>query len=308
MADRAVAQWEAARRIRPQVPTLHRNLGMTVLYALNRPEQAAAILSEGLSADPLNPDVYLALDQALSLLQRPADERLRALDRYPDAANLPPTLVFKRALGLVEADRADEAGKLLAGRFFPREEFGTNVRQVYVEVAEQHALALARQRRCGEAVDLVRRLGQPVAGLPFTENGMSAFVESARARYLAGEVLASCGDSASARAQWERAAASQDQYPYPNLAFGWQAKQKLGAVMDATTRARLETTLEAWERRLVIGTNFAGPNAYGRGLLLKALGREAEAQERFREALLLPDQLMSHYLSREALGRDSTSR
>jgi tetratricopeptide (TPR) repeat protein len=308
MADRAVEQWEAARRIHPQTPTLHRNVGMTVLYALNQPEQAAAILSEGLSADPLNPDLYLALDQALSLLQRPAEERLRALDRYPDAANLPPTLVFKRALGLVEAGRADQAGKLLAGRFFPREEFGTNVRQVYVEVTEQNALALARQRRCGEAIDLVRRRGQPVAGLPFTENGMSAFVESARARYLAGEVFASCGDGVSARTEWERAAASQDQYPYPNLAFGWQAKRKLGAVMDPTTRARFETTLEAWERRLVIGTNFAGPNAYGRGLLLKALGREAEAKDRFREALLLPEQLMSHYLSRAALAEHSASR
>jgi tetratricopeptide (TPR) repeat protein len=78
--------------------------------------------------------------------------------------------------------------------------------------------------------------------------------------------------------------------------------------MDRTTRARFETALEAWERRLVIGTNFAGPNAYGRGLLLKALGREAEAKERFREALLLPDQLMSHYLSRAALAEHSASR
>ena len=50
--------------------------------ALGKPEQAVDVLSEGLGADPLNADVYLALDQALSLLQRPAAERLRALDRY----------------------------------------------------------------------------------------------------------------------------------------------------------------------------------------------------------------------------------
>jgi hypothetical protein len=78
--------------------------------------------------------------------------------------------------------------------------------------------------------------------------------------------------------------------------------------MDAATRARLETALASWERRLVVGTNFPGPNACGRGLMLRALGRDEEARQRFKEALLLPDQLMSHYLSREALSDLSPSR
>jgi tetratricopeptide (TPR) repeat protein len=309
MADRAAAEWDVARRLSPQIPTLHRNMGMTVLYALGQPGQAAEVLSEGLQSDPLNPDVYLALDQALSLMQRPPEERLRALDRYPDSANLPSPLVFKRALGLVEAGRADEGAKMLAGRFFPREEFGTNVRQVYVEVVGQQALSRARSGRCGEAMALVQRLGQPVAGLPFTENGLAPFVESARAQLLASDVATACGDLAAARAGLERAAAAQDVYPYPHLAFGWQARRKLGATaMDAATRRRFEEALATWERRLVIGTNFPGPNACGRGLILRALGREREAKERFREALLLPDQLMSHYLSREALAAVSVPR
>lgn len=309
MADRAAAEWDVARRLGPQIPTLHRNMGMTVLYALGQPQQAADVLSEGLRSDPLNPDVYLALDQALSLMQRPAEERLRALDRYPDPANLPSPLVFKRTLGLVEAGRTEEGAKMLAGRFFPREEFGTNVRQVYVEVAEQQALSLARRHRCGEAVAIVQRLDQPVAGLPFTENGLAPFVESARAQLLASEVFAACGNPVAARARLDRAAAAQDVYPYPHLAFGWQARRKQGAAgMDPATRSRFETALAAWERRLVIGTNFPGPNAYGRGLILRALGRDAEAKERFREALLLPDQLMSHYLSREALAAVSVTR
>ncbi|HEY3380908.1 MAG TPA: DUF5107 domain-containing protein [Vicinamibacterales bacterium] len=309
MADRAAAEWDVARRLDPKIPTLHRNMGMTVLYALGQPRQAAEVLSEGLRSDPLNPDIYLALDQALSLLQRPAEERLRALDRYPDPANLPSPLVFKRALGLVEAGRADESAKMLAGRFFPREEFGTNVRQVHVEVAEQRALALARQHRCEEAVAIVQRLEQPVAGLRFTESGLAPFVESARALVLASDVFSACGDRVAAGDRLNRAAAAQDVYPYPHLAFGWQAKRKQGVTtMDPATRRGFETALAAWERRLVIGTNFPGPNACGRGLILRALGRENEAMERFREALLLPDQLMSHYLSREALAAASVTR
>jgi hypothetical protein len=37
------------------------------------------------------------------------------------------------------------------------------------------------------------------------------------------------------------------------------------------------------------------------GLILRALGREEEAKARFRRALLLPDQRLSHFVSRRAL-------
>ena len=130
---------------------------------------------------------------------------------------------------------------------------------------------------------------------------MSPFVEAARARYLSGELFAACGDRSSALGYWQAAASMADAYPHPHVAFGWQALRRLGIPVDADARARLETALRAWERRLVIGTNFPGPNACGRGLLLRALGREDEARARFKEVLLLPDQLMSHYLAREAL-------
>ena len=43
---------------------------------------------------------------------------------------MPPPLVQKLALTLTEVDRGPEAEALFAGRFFPREEGGTNVRQV----------------------------------------------------------------------------------------------------------------------------------------------------------------------------------
>jgi hypothetical protein len=39
----------------------------------------------------------------------------------------------------------------------------------------------------------------------------------------------------------------------------------------------------------------------GRGLLLHALGRDKEAADALREALLLPDRQFSHYIARTAL-------
>ena len=66
-------------------------------------------------------------------------------------------------------------------------------------------------------------------------------------------------------------------------------------------RPRVEAALAAWANRLVVGTNFPGAERQRQGLMLRALGREAEAKAKLREALLLPDKVMSHYLSRAAL-------
>jgi len=114
-----------------------------------------------------------------------------------------------------------------------------------------------------------------------------------------GEVLAACGDAGAARARFEKAAAALDAYPQPQVAFAQRAAERLGR--PEATKPRVEAALEAWANRLVVGTNFPGANAAGQGLFLRALGRESDAEAKFREALLLPDKVMSHYLSREAL-------
>jgi len=303
MAERALEEWEAARRLDPAIPILHRNMGLTYLHGLHDPERAREVLSEGVEKDPRNVEVYDALDQALGLLGRPAEERVQALERFPDPAALPSDLALKLALALVETGRYDEAEAIFPGRFFPRAEFGTNVRQVYLEVRLQRALHLARGGRTRQALEVVTTLGRPVAGLDFTRDGMEAFLDGARVQYVLGEILARCGDESGAERHFEKAAGTADRYPYPEVPFAVAASRRLGAGLDAG-RDRLEATLRAWENRLVVGTSFPGPNALGRGLCLRALGREAEARERLEEALYLPDKLMSHYLSRAALRQE----
>ncbi|MGC4051140.1 MAG: hypothetical protein QM757_17400 [Paludibaculum sp.] len=56
-----------ARRGSAKLATLHRNLGLALLRLRNEPAEAARVLQEGLNADQLNPAVYEALDQALSI-------------------------------------------------------------------------------------------------------------------------------------------------------------------------------------------------------------------------------------------------
>ena len=101
--------------------------------------------------------LYVGADQAQSLLGRPTAEHVQMLERYPDRAAMPPALVQKLALALAEAGRGEEAEALFAGRFFPREENGTNVRQVYLEVRLRRAQGLAKAGRAAEAIGDRRR-------------------------------------------------------------------------------------------------------------------------------------------------------
>jgi tetratricopeptide (TPR) repeat protein len=301
MVDGALAEWAAARRLDPRRPVLHRNMGLTLIHA-GRFEEAREVLTEGLAADPRNPEVYLGLDQVLGILGRPPEERIRALQGYPDPAAMPQSLVFKLVLALVEARRFEEAEALFHGRFFPREEFGTDVRQVYLEVGLQRALALARAGRPEEARRAAALAGQPAAGLDFTNSGLAAFAEAPRAQYLLGQALSLAGDQAGARRAWEAAAAGGDRYPHLDAAYALLAARRLGLKGDGERRARLEAALLSWVNRLSVGTNYPGANAMGQGYFLRVLGREDEARGKLREALLLPEKMMSHYLSRAVLG------
>jgi tetratricopeptide (TPR) repeat protein len=299
LTEEAIADWEAARALDPRIPVLHRNLGRALIHA-GQYQRAREVLAEGVAADPRNVEVYMALDQALGLLGRPPTERAAALRAYPDPAAMPPSLVLALAVAYVEAKHFDEAEALLRGRFFPREEFGTNVRQAWIEARLQRALALARSGRADEARGIVRSLGEPVPGLDFTRSGLPAFLGGARVRSLAGEILEAAGDSEGARRAFQAAAKGADAYPSPDAAFALLAARRLGTG-EAEARARLEAALASWRNRAAVGTNYPGANAAGQGVFLRALGRDAEADATLREALLLPDKVMSHYLSRRAL-------
>lgn len=282
------------------MPVVHRNLGLALLYD-GQLERAHEVLTEGLAADPSNVEVYLALDQVLGLLGRPPAERVAALERHPGRGAMPPALVFKLVLALVEDGRFDDAERLFPGRFFPREEFGTNPRQVYIEMRLQRALKVAREGRREEAVQIAGHVGDAVPGLPFTDDGMEAFLAGARVQYLLGEVFSLAGDETAARQRWQAAADGHDAYPHADAAFVVLARRRLGIGAEEERRAELEAVLAFWNSRLVSGTNFPGANAAGQGYILQALGRDEEARAKLREALLLPDKMMSHYLSRAAL-------
>ena len=224
--------------------------------------------------------LYVGADQAQSLLGRPTAERVQMLERYPDKAAMPPALVQKLALALAEAGRGEEAEALFAGRYFPREENGTNVRQVYLEVRLRRAQALAKAGKSAEAlaiVELPRPAGARASS--FTNDGMTAFVEGSRVQYLIGEILNACGRAAEAREHWTRAVKGSD-WANVKPVFASLASQATGPRRRGRRQAGLEDSLARAEATLERGTGFPGIATYAQGLLLRALGREPEARER----------------------------
>jgi tetratricopeptide (TPR) repeat protein len=296
----AVREWQEARGLDRTLPVLHRNLGRTLLQIQGDVEGARAVFMEGMGTDPTNVDLYVGADQALSLLGRPGAERIAALERYPDRATMPGDLLQRLALALAEEGRAEEAKALLAGRFFAREEGGTNIRQVFVEIRLLEALALARAGRSADALAIVEGLAREAPGFGFTKDGMDVFVDAPHAQYAAGEIAALAGDTAAARRHWQKATEGREPF-FRAPVYAYLAAQRLGGADEATGRARLEAALAQSERLLAGGTGFPGPAVVTQGLLLRALGREDEARARFRRALLLPDQRLSHLASRRAL-------
>ena len=297
LTDSAVSEWEQARKINPQIPVLHASLGRALLHAGDNPERALNVFQEGLRSDPKNIELYTGIDQALSILQRPAQERVAALERYPDLANMPTKLVYELILNLAEAGEFEKADALFRNRFFSREEGGTNVRQVWLEVQVQRALSLAESGRCTDAVKVVDNLAAPVPDLQFTRDGLEPFLRSARLNYLTGTVYQRCDQHDKARSHFQNASGHSN---LEDAVWSWKASQQLPDFDQASAKRKLE---EQGDRAKSDGdeSSRSGRWFYNVGMLDRALGNTQRAEKEFREVFLSPDQLLSYHLTRLAL-------
>jgi tetratricopeptide (TPR) repeat protein len=294
LSSEALSEWEQARMLNPQIPVLHASLGRALLREKDDPEKALSVFQEGLRADPANVELYTGMDQALSILRRPPEERVAALERYPDHAHIPSNLVYELILNLVEAGEFEKADALFHNRFFPREEGGINVREVWLELEVQRATSFARSGRCADAVGLVDHLAEPVPDLPFTHDGLEPFVRSARFSYLIGNVYKGCGVHEKSQASFERSA---QQSGLGNAVWSWKASKELPDFDESAARQKLNDILER--------SNNDGERSawwlYNRAMLDSSVGNDQQAQKEFREALLAPDHLMAYHLTRLAV-------
>ena len=297
LTDQALAEWDQARKLSPQIRVLHASLGRALLHGKNDPEQALIVFQEGLHNDSQNLALYIGIDQALSILEHPPQERVAALERYPDLAGMPTALVYELILNLTEAGEFEKAAALFHNRFFQREEGGTNVRQVWLEVQIQHALSMAQQRQCSEAIKAVDELAQPVPDLAFTRDGLEPFLESARVSYLIGNVYKRCKVTDKALLSFKHAAGKSS---VGDAAWAWKASQQLPDFDHSSAKQKLQSILDSVKKSG--SAEFSGGRwLYNVGMLDAGLGNTEQASKEFREALLSPDTLMTYHLTRLAM-------
>jgi tetratricopeptide (TPR) repeat protein len=288
LVDDALQEWNVARHAHAPIPVLHADLGRVMLREKRDWSGALQVFREGLGVDPLNRKLYEGVDESLSLMGRPARELAVSLARYPDLPHMPAELVYALALDRAEAQDFDGAVALFRDRFFPREEGGTNVRQVWVEVKVEQALAQAAAGQCDAALAAADGLAGEAPGLPFTWDGLAPFVDAPRTQYLIAQLEAGCGRAARAAERWRRVAAAPG---VGDLVWAWGAARKLDGYDNAQWTKRLEAGL----------AQAASASPYLAGMLEVVLGKRSAGWAHFQQTLLLPDRTMSHHLARMAM-------
>jgi len=297
LTDAGLAKWQQALSADAKIPALDASIGRAQLHLKGDTDAALAAFKRGATTDdPRNLENYLGMDQALSLLNRPAAERAAAIGLFPDKGNMPTALFYELALNLAEAGEFDSAAALFRNRFFQRAEGGTNVRQVWIEVRLQQAVSLSRSGQCEAALQLASHLGEAVPGLDFTKDGMQPIVDSARTNVLLGELDESCGRHDDAQARFGRAASALDP---DQVVWAAKAARLTGHFDEAVWRGRLLSALPEEE---AAGTSLG---AYNAAMLRLEMGNRAEAEADLREALNLPDSQLAYHLSRLALSGES---
>src|SRR6266705_1017266 len=295
--EEAISEWQKARELNSQIPVLEASLGLALLHMKRDFAAALNVFAEGIKHDPSNVVNYSGTVAAMAVLRKPAAERVKALELYPDPDRMPTSLVYELALNRAEEGNYKGAIDLFQNRFFGSEEGGTNVRRVWAEVKLQQAIGLARTGRCEEALATAKTLGSPVAGLAFTQDGLEPLLNSARTNYLLGETYSACRQKEEADRMYRLSAQATDP---SDVVWAWGSAKKLRSYDAAQWRERLSSALSQAESKALTSAN-QGWSVYSLGVLQLALGRDVEGKASLRESLLLPDNRMSYHFSRLAL-------
>ncbi len=295
--NEALKDWEAAASRNPRLPALEASMGLARLHETGDFAGALRVFNDGISNDPGNIVNYTGALTAITLLGAAASDRVKELERYPDLKQMPNSLVYELALNRAEAGLFDSAAALFRDRFFGREEGGTNVRQVWIEVKLQQAAGLAKTGRCQPALDIADHLDARVPGLDFTSDGLEPFVRAPRADFLLGEVYAACGKQEQAAARFAKAAGARG---IADALWAWAASRKLPGFDREEWANRLQDAAVQAEAQ-VDEENRSAQWRYMAGALQIAAGSSEAGQQNLRETLLQPDSGLTHHLARLAL-------
>ncbi len=310
LIDAGMAHWAEAKQLAPHMLLVDVGMGEALLVLKADPKRALEIFREGMKNDAANPELYVGLDEAMSLMGVSARERAATLSQYPSAdapqAKMPANLVYQLALTRAEAMQFEPALALFKDRFFPNEEGGIMWKQIQFEVKLMQAETWAKEHNCTAAQDFLKDSDAALAAsriAPSDAQGVQAGGSAREYVKLAG-IARGCENARVSEEFLRKAAASVD---YQDLPWAIQAEKLLGTYDAVKDNQRVADFLTAAETRTENGTK-SGFWSYDIGLLQAAINRKEQARESFEKALILPDIYMSHHLAREALAELSAGK
>ena len=120
--DLAIENWELSAKLDPDFPTVWRNLALARFNKQNRQQEALEYMERAFHLDETDSRVLMELDQLYKRLQKPHQERLDYLQKYPRLIAKRDDLVLEEITLLNQLGRYEEAKeKLDAHQFHPWE-------------------------------------------------------------------------------------------------------------------------------------------------------------------------------------------
>jgi tetratricopeptide (TPR) repeat protein len=120
--DLAIENWELSAKLDPDFPTVWRNLALARFNKQNRQQEALEYMERAFHLDETDSRVLMELDQLYKRLQKPHQERLDFLQKYPRLIAKRDDLVLEEITLLNQLGRYEEAKeKLDAHQFHPWE-------------------------------------------------------------------------------------------------------------------------------------------------------------------------------------------
>jgi tetratricopeptide (TPR) repeat protein len=298
--DQAISAWQQARGIGFRRPELYRDLGRALLDLKKDAKSGMQVYQEGQKIASSDPELKKGLQgvYALSSGSNPASTPGVAPTTSIKTGLSSPEAAAKNALGLLGDGRLDEAAAVFQAENFPGEKQDQFVREAYIEIQVQRIAALARGKKCFDAITAEDHLGDEDPNLPFTFHGFGPILKELRVQYDLAGLEAQCGREKDAKKIWAKLAKSSKDVSDPDFVVPILAAAKIESAVEL--RARIDMALEQVRAALPSSADRS-TLLYSQGILLRAVGREGQAQKSLGEALASNPPGMVGYLALKAL-------
>ena len=242
--DEAMACWEQSAQLDPAFPTVWRNLALGYYNKRGETERAVECMEKAFALDTTDARILMELDALYKKLGRPHAERLALLQQHDGLVMQRDDLVLEKITLLNLTGSHAEASALLDSHHFHPWEGGEGKVTAQYQFAR---IALAQEALDkGNADRAIALLEQCFVYPEHLGEGRLIGAQEQDIHYFLGQAYALKGDPDEARRQWETAAKG-DLEPTDALYYNDAKPEKI----------------------------------FYQGLALRALGREAEAREKF---------------------------